>query len=323
MTDIFVSIPTPTNEESILHDSMNYLESYRKIQSAQLALRLKIFKQSAIAKYGSIDNIKNEGGAPIESKIDIDIIERMINLQTFITIPVYSSTNKNVTHCYTLGLWYYWGLPELVITFEKPIHNIEFINVFTNIIHDELFFMFKNRIVNKSDKIINRIDYHSERESLNIVLDKFDLEFELKRIKQNDYMDIRVSYMMWFHMYYMDAIMDNKKQPKLYPVYRLSINEANYRSACEKIVTILISRAQALDTSPSHNSNDNESNDDSTYSADSTCSTDNDLAIDVDEPVPIELINATEINLVSEIEALSLTDKSKSNIPFEIKKKYW
>src|SRR5579872_3977754 len=128
------------NDFTLIRDSMKYLEFYRELQSKKLNIRLNVFKQVTINKYGSLDNIKNEGGAPIESKKDIEIIEKLIKLQTFLTIPICTNDGKGISHFYTLGLWYYWGIPEIIITFEKPLYcDFEFISILTNIIHDELF----------------------------------------------------------------------------------------------------------------------------------------------------------------------------------------
>lgn len=303
------------NNETILKNSMTYLEQYRKIQAQQLNIRLNVFKQAVISKYGSIDKMQNENGSPIESQLDIDIIERLIELRTFTTLPVYATTNPNtVTHCYTLGLWYYWGLPELVITFETPISdNIEFVNIITNIIHDELFFMFKNKIVKRdiTDKI-NRNDY--KQDTINIVLDKFDLEFKLKKIHQENYLDAKVPYMMWFYMYYMDAIKDKKNEPKLYPMYKLSLNEANYRGVCKKVIDILI--AKSLSSTNTINTVSDQ---------DSSDSTDSDRSIECVNDIAKMSLNDTEIlnDDITDDNAQSQSETVAAVVPFIIKKKYW
>lgn len=239
------SNPINTGSGSLLHNSMNDLEQYRKKQASQLNMRLNIFKQTAINKYGSLDKIENEGGSPLESSIDIEIIEKMINLRTFVTIPIFknTSTGNVVTHCYTLGMWYYWGLPEFMIELDTPINmQTDFINIITNIIYDELFFIFKNEINNTdSPNNIKRIDFQSE--FINIDLDKFDMKFKLKQIKEENYMDTNTPYMMWFYMYYMEAMTDDENKPKLYPFYQLSINDSDFKSICTKIIDILIEKS--------------------------------------------------------------------------------
>lgn len=332
MTDN-TTAPRNTNnancDESILHNSMNYLEQYRKEQASKLAMRLNIFKQAAISKYGSIDKIKDEGGSPIESQVDIDIIENLINLQTFVTIPVYADTinGKVVTQCYTLGLWYYWGLPELVISFETPINgNIEFINLITNVIHDELFFMFKNKIIkaNKStSNDIYRIDYKPD--TINLILSKFDIEFKLKRVHKDDYMSIRAMYMMWFYMYYMDALKNKKNKPKLYPMYKITMNEANYRDVCKKVVDVLVAK-----TMSANSTNNNDSECISTYS-DSIESEESDTL-----PIKCVVENGIETVLNNDVEDCDDNECDSLNVQTQaapgpvgiterpaIKKKYW
>jgi len=312
---------TNTNpDDTLIRNSMNYLQNYREAQAALLKQRLTVFTNAVIKKYGSLDKLKCDEGSPIESKNDIDIIDRIVKLQTFIMIPIYNSAN-GITHFYTLGMWYYWGLPEILITFDKPVFEnmYESINIFTNIIHDELFYMFRNRIVNrviknknhtiKVSNDIHRIDFCSEPDTLKITLEKFDLEFELKRIEQGRYIDIKAVYMMWFYMYYMDAIKDKKNEPTLYPVYELKINEGNYRTACKQIVDVLMTKVMSTKTVKTKD-------DESTDSIDSIDSVD---SVDSDTPVIIESCDTeTEIKIVP-----TSTNTSSESVSFQIKKKGW
>lgn len=301
-------IQTKENE-SLLRNSVSHLEAYRKKQAEKLKMRLNVLKQAAIKKHGSIDNIKtNEGTEPIESKNDVNIIERLINLETFVTIPVFarnshvynkcdnSSTNKCdvLTHVYTLGMWYYWGLPEIVIRFDKPVidyHDVA--NILINLIHDELFFKFKNIIVNESDELIH-IDYESVSKNVDIKLDKFDLEFTFKRISGDQYMDVKAGYMMWFYMYYMDAINDSKGNPKMYPVYQLEITQDTYINASKKIINKLKTTIENIsnntDVSLSSEESENDENDE------------ND-----------SIVVSTNVKTI----------ETEDYPPFEIKKKYW
>lgn len=255
--------------ESLLRNSASYLESYRKNQAAKLKMRLNVLKQAAIKKYGSIDNIKSgQGIEPIESKIDIDIIERLINVETFVIIPVFtnseSSTDKSdvLTHVYTLGMWYYWGLPEIVITFDKSVSDYhDIINILINLIHDELFFKFKDKIVNENNEMLC-IDYETISKNIKISLDKFDLSFKLKRICDNAYMDIKAGYMMWFYMYYVDADKDPNGNPKLYPVYQLKISHDDYIDSSKKIINKLKTTIENIsDETDLSLSSDDENND--------------------------------------------------------------
>jgi hypothetical protein len=289
---------TSESEIKLLKGSMNFLSEYRDKQSKDLARRLDFFVQSATKKYGSVQNIKKTGNEPVETEEDIKLIKQIINLKTFATIPFFSQDGKSITQIYTVGMWYYWGLPELVIKFEKPIgvnSGIEYVGILINIIHDTLFDMFKNKIIkdinnddkdNKSssdktigdktsgdktscektnDDMINRIDFGSKNKSIYVNLENFDMSFKLCHVDESDYMDLKAYIMLWFYMYYMTADIDEHGTPKMYPVYRIDIKQKKYSVICENIAKVLMitRKIDKSESTSADNSNDsqNDSND--------------------------------------------------------------
>lgn len=248
--------------KNTLTNSVTQLVQYRKLQSKNLKIRLSLFTKVVLDKYGSIENTKRNGLEAIESQHDINIINKLVELESYVTFPTYSKDNKSITHFYTIGFWYYWGLPEIVLQFDQPIReNAEFANVIINIIHDELFNMWHDRIIIKNGKYIgiNRINFEEESSRIVLNLDKFDLEFTLNKVKDEKYMDIKAMYMMWFYMYYMDAIKDEKEQPCLYPVYILEIKRADYANICKKIMNKLLH--SAIEKLEDENDDNNSSDD--------------------------------------------------------------
>jgi hypothetical protein len=232
----------PETKNSLLNNSMSYLSNYRERQATDLQMRLNLFVKSAVDKYGSIDKIKNDGCSPIDSQRDIMIIEKLIELKTFVTIPVFVQANENtktISHFYTIGLWYFWGLPEIVITFEQPItQNAEFINIVINVIHDKLYAIYRDKLTPHDNDLnsITRLDFLKEPGRIKLRLNNFNIHFIMKRLEPIHYMENNTPFMLWFYMYYMEAQLDTDKQPKLYPVYQIKLNETQFTHVAEKIM---------------------------------------------------------------------------------------
>jgi hypothetical protein len=262
---------TETSNTNLLNNVNKYLLEHRDIQSKKLQMRLNVFTKVAKDQYGAIENIKDISG-PIESARDIDLINTLIRLKTFATIPVFN-TNKELTHIYTIGLWYYWGLPEIVLKFDESIkekseyHNMV-LNIVLNIIHDKLFAMYHDKILGLN-KNINQINFDSEPSDLNINLDNFDIEFNLKRVESDQYMDIKALYMLWFYTYYMEARMNDNSEPLLYPVYQLTINNAEYSKIFTHIIDKLITHAITNKSKDLESDSDSDTESDSGSDSDS------------------------------------------------------
>lgn len=251
----------------LLKNSSFLIKNYRDIQSKRLKYRLSFFVKASIAIHGSIDNIKKTGvNVPIESNRDVDMINRLVDLKTFATIPVFTAEGGNaVSHLYTIGMWYYWGLPELFIKFDQPIdsENTDFMGVLINIIHDNLFYKYKDKIVNKNTHEIDRINFKKEPSSIYLSLDGFDESIKMKRVDDDDYMDLKAYFMMWFYLYYMEAESNEKNEPKLYPLYRIDLKKEKYPEICKKITDALMTSALSKLNTPDGEIDDkNESNDD-------------------------------------------------------------
>jgi len=283
MSEPINDIKNETNTNlDLLNNSIDYLKDYRKLQARRLKIRLDIFTKVVIDKFGSIDKVKCNGCEAIESQRDIDIINKIIELESFITIPVYTSDAKAITHFYTIGLWYYWGIPEIVLEFNLPItDNTEFANVILNIIHDKLFSMHREKIIiNNTGRYvdINRIDFSEEPKKIKLMLDKFDVNFKMIRIDGNQYMDIRAYFMMWFYMYYMNATKNEKDEPQLYPVYKINIDRNEYTQVSKKIMDkLLFSTIEKLrnDKVASDEKNELSTIEEESDSDESVCGTEN------------------------------------------------
>lgn len=254
-----------TNPSGLLKNSTSHLEDYRTVQASLLRRRLEVFVNSAISKYGSVDNIKQDGSSPVESNRDIDMINRLADLKTYVTIPVFTESGREISHIYTIGMWYYWGLPEIVIRFTRPLKidkNSDFAIIIVNIIHDALFDIYRERIVNSEGSMINRLNFRDEKEKITIDLNAFNLNFVMKRVTEDDYIDIKSMFMLWFYMYYMDAETDEKGEPRLYPVYSIDIDSNRYPDICKSVIDTLVNVAIAnlsntnLDDESSISSND-------------------------------------------------------------------
>jgi len=162
---------------------------------------------------------------PLESINDINIIGQLIQSKTFCIVPAYDKTEPTkITHYYTLGMWYYWGLPEIIILLDNPIEiskiNGSYINILFNIIQDKLFKQLSDKIEN-NNKSINRIEH---KENYVIDIKEFNYKLNLKKLADDKYLEHNISYLFWFHMFYMDLEYDSDKKPKLFPVYYLNVD---------------------------------------------------------------------------------------------------
>lgn len=210
----------------LLNNSISQLVSYRGSQAANLQRRLDVFTKTAIDKYGSIDNVREQEFGAINSKQDVDIIKALINIESFVTIPGYNKS-KELTHFYTIGMWYYWGIPELIIRFANPLKEKPgCIESIICIIHDELFAMYQNKILSNIN--LERIDFNLEPDIISVNLQKLKLNFDINKVSSDDYIDTNSLHMLWFYMYYMEALKDENGEPQLYPVYTITIDNDRF-----------------------------------------------------------------------------------------------
>lgn len=220
--------------------NLSPLYDFRTEQAKKLAIRLKVFRDTVLSKYGSYDKIKSDDCIPIQSENDVNLIKKLIELKNFVMIPI--STEKGMTHAYTIGLWYYWGLPEIVLTFDEPVDsNPEFIHIIVNLIHDYLFSKYSDKLTSQSPDI-DRETFSQSNSPKNLVIDleDYNIQFKLSKVDETDYMSNGTSFMFWFYMYYMEAEHDDKNEPKLYPVYQINMGQAEYTQVTQKLISIMI-----------------------------------------------------------------------------------
>lgn len=230
------------------------LSDFREKQSTTLGARLQIFKENILAKYGTYDDIKTDEMIPLQSRSDVDLINKLVDTKDFVIIPVYNG--NSIIQVYTIGLWYYWGLPELVFNFTTPIKkNQDFVHIFINIIKSQLDSNYHNKIVIDSKTIDRSIfNYDNLQEEILLNIDKYDVDFIMKKMDDMDYLDKNTSYLLWFYMYYMDIKTNTNNEPILYPLYKIDVNYVNY-SHIEKKVNSLIAES----TNNLHKTQDNDS----------------------------------------------------------------
>jgi hypothetical protein len=226
------------------------LSKYKIIQATKLSEKLKIYHNLSLKKYGSIDNVPKGNFYVIDNQNDIDIVQKLIDSKSYIL--EYKSNNKGITHVYSIGMWYYYGLPDIMISFENEINeNSEFIDILFSIIHESLFDKFENVLLNdypeNDDDILIKHDYCKD---INLNINKFDTNLILKRIDEDNYFRIDCEYAIWFDIYFSktnkvsidDDVVDN------YPIYRLDITTEEYDSFCMKILNSLNKYLDAMKT---------------------------------------------------------------------------
>lgn len=230
-------------------------------RATELEKRLEIFVKSAIEKHGSIETIK-PNCYPIDSQKDIDIIRKMIELKTFVVFPQYN--NNTLENYYTVGMWYYWGLPEIIVQSEIDQLDPNFVNLIINQIHGKLYANYAD----STNLVPIDVDFEKEARTIGIELDQYNVSLDLERIENEQYMDIKCPYMLWFYMYYMNAMKDGDRL-KMYPVYRLKLTKLQFDDINKKILDRLIE-----DTLNQHNQDRN--NLDSSVSDSGQSDSDND-----------------------------------------------
>lgn len=226
---------------TLINLSMNLenLLEFREKQSTALDIRLQIFKKDAITKYGSYDDIKTDEIIPLQSRNDIDLINNLVDAKDFVMIPVYSV--DGIIQVYTIGLWYYWGLPELVFDFNKPVKdNNDFVHIFINIIKLQLYSNYHNKIVIDSKTIDRNIfNYDTLPEEIPLNLINYDVEFLMKKMDDIDYLNKNTTYLFWFYAYYMDIKINSNNESVLYPLYKIEVSDINYLHIQNKVSTLM------------------------------------------------------------------------------------
>lgn len=198
---------------------MNY--EYRNKQAQKLQRLLKAYTET---KYS--ENSVDKTLSPIGSQDSITLINKLIETKNFVIVPVNLSNESAYTHFYTIGLWYFWNIPEIVIKFDSPTKNLnpEIINLICDILVNKMLEINDNKYQN----------------SITLNLDKIDLQCSLTLIKDDEYLDIQSVHLLWFYMFYVEAQINAEKQPLLFPVYLINFDQNKYNLFEQKIINKMI-----------------------------------------------------------------------------------
>jgi hypothetical protein len=235
---------TDTNSDNCIVDER--LLEYRKIQSNNLWETLNEHIKRTITKYGSVTNIKSDEVAPIDSQEDIDVINRLVQLKTFCIIPNINPATQRVTHIYTMGMWYYWGIPEILIKFEVPVleNEITFCKqIFLDIIHNYLYNKYlKTLSLCENNTKIKTINFWNEPSRISIENVEYSINLEIERVAETEYINSGLTTLLWFYMYYMKHSMisnGDDKELLMFPVYQTILSKIVYSNIVDKIVNKL------------------------------------------------------------------------------------
>jgi hypothetical protein len=270
--------------------SRKMLEEHRSIQSSNLMTRLRLFVQLKEIREKSSNkiNVDDDHGTPIKSTSDIAVIQRISNLKTFAVIPVFDQTSKHVTHAFTVGLWYYWGIPEIMITFDPYINkDIGFMQILYNIMHDAIFSHLKSNIL--LNESVQWVDFKNNKyRNMQVKLTNFNSHetLELNLVDETEYMGLNIMLLMWFYMYFVDAHKDSDGEPLLFPLYRLNLTNDRY-AYISRIVTDSITD-KLLDMSANSDISELPISDDDCSDSDSDIDCDIDSDIDLGERDHVE-----------------------------------
>jgi len=179
-------------------------------------------KELLIEKFEAYKKLYNESKddfEPLRNNDDITFIENLIKTNNFAVVPVYKE-NK-ITKFYTVGLWYFFNVPELVINLENIVldnENDEYINMIFDIIYRN---------------IIKLTDFSTDK--INISLEKYNLNYDLINVKPDDYLGLDSHFMFWFYMYYSSSLSD-----EIYKVLMLDLNENLFNDTKKKLLDFML-----------------------------------------------------------------------------------
>lgn len=225
------------------------LIEYRKIQSNNLWEILNQYIKNTIIKFGSIANVQHDDVLPIDAQEDIDVVNRLVQLKTFCIIPNINPDTQRVTHIYTLGMWYYWGIPEILINFDVPVieNEITFCKqLFLDVIHNYLYKKYMDKLVCDDNTKIRSINFWNEPSTISIVNETYSINLDINRVAETEYIKLGLTRLLWFYMYYMKNIViseGNNKQLLMFPVYQTTLSKISYSSIVDKIVNKLYNDA--------------------------------------------------------------------------------
>lgn len=193
------------------------MEKYRTDKSEILERSYQMVRNGLTVKYGSFDGVPQTGNQPLENKTDQIILEKLIFNKTFAILP-FMYDDRYMQSVYTIGCWYYWRTPEIVLRFKEHIEcEPELIHVIISRIHEKLYNLHKDAI---DQKVSNTFD-----RSTTITIDPYNVSLTLTLIDSDNLIDIHTPYMFWFYTFW-DHIdpSDNREATNIYPVYLIEID---------------------------------------------------------------------------------------------------
>uniref|UniRef100_A0A6C0DZV3 Uncharacterized protein n=1 Tax=viral metagenome TaxID=1070528 RepID=A0A6C0DZV3_9ZZZZ len=149
---------------------------------------------------------------PLSNADEKLFIEKMIDTKTYNIVPHYN-TEKQITHFYTVGLWYFYDIPEInliIENFKETEENIEIVNMIFDIIY-------KNNNKKQDNKLF---------------LEKYNVSFDFTKIDVNDYLSINCHFMFWFYMFYNYTNKTND-------IMSINISENNFNDIKQKILSYI------------------------------------------------------------------------------------
>lgn len=207
------------------------MENYRKKKSELLEKKYNMLVNRLIEEHGSIDRVPQTGNQALENKTDQMILEKIIFNKTFAILP-FMCDDTYLHSVYTIGCWYYWRTPEIIIHFKENVElDSELIHVIINTIHTKLYDLEKK----KTDVGPN----HTFEKKLNLTIDNYDITFLLTLVEPDNLIDVHSPYMLWFYTFWDNVQPDaNGEASTIYPLYLIEID----RETIDHIKNTIINR---------------------------------------------------------------------------------
>ena len=202
-------------------------------KTEQLIKLYESYKQFIIRKY----NV-SVGKEPFETDNDHHVIQKIIELKTFVVIP--NIENNKIVSLYTVGCWYYWNIPELYLYFDEPLQvNIHIVNTIVGTIHNALV----NFINNSIDKTVEK--------TFDLELPEYQLSLTLEYVPIDNVLEINAPYTLWFNTYWGCVDLENKVDDPQYPTYKIKMNEQQITNVIDYVADSILENETEYDSDDS------------------------------------------------------------------------
>lgn len=238
------------------------MEKYRTNKSELLERRYQMVLNGLTEKYGSFDRVPQNGNQPLENETDKMILEKMIYNKTFAILP-YMCDDQYMRSVYTIGCWYYWQTPEIVLHFKENVElETGLIHMIIGQIHAKLYDLHKDADDQKTN--------HVFEQTIELTIDPYDVTLNLNLIDPDYLIDINTPYMLWFYTFWNHVDpSDNKSASNIYPVYRIEMDRPVIDHLKNMFIGNLIDRFEAVASDSKNNISDFElSSDDDEHPTD-------------------------------------------------------